>query len=100
MTDAAQDLDMGLDLVTIAGQPAVYTPPNGAPVTTVCYLQQGMAPQGDGSRLEHVRIAHLPKAHVPEPLRGGLIAIGAASWLVDALEDDDGSVVTVTVRPA
>lgn len=28
-----------------------------------------------------------------------MIAIGAASWLVDALEDDDGSIVAVRVRP-
>lgn len=98
MTDPDQDLDMGLDLVTIAGQPAVYTPPNGAPVTTVCYLQRGMAAPGDGSRLEQVRIAHLPKAQVPEPLRGGAIAIGTARWLVDSLDDDDGAIVAVRVR--
>lgn len=99
MTDAAQDLDMGIDLVTIAGQAAVYTPPNGAPVSTVCYLQQGMVPPADSPRLERVRIAHLPKAHVPEPLRGGIIAIGAARWLVDSMEDDDGSIVAMRVRP-
>lgn len=99
MTDAAQDLAMGVDLVTIAGQPATYTPPNGAPIATVCYLQQGMVAPGDSSRLERVRIAHLPAAHVPEPLRGGLIAIGTARWVVDALEDDDGAIVAMRVRP-
>lgn len=95
----AADLDMGLYLVTTAGQPAVYTPPNGTPVPTVCYLQQGMVAPGDGARLERARIAHLPKAHVPEPLRGGVIAISTARWLVEALDDDDGAIVAVRVRP-
>ena len=91
---------MGIDLVTLAGRPATYTPPNGAPVSTVCYLQQGVAPQQDGSRLERARIAYLPKAHVPDPQRGGVVAIGTASWLIDALDDDDGAIVSLRVRPA
>ena len=100
MSDADLDLGLGVELVTTAGRPATYTPPSGPPLATVCYLQQGMGAAGDGSRLEHMRIAHLPKQHVPDPLRGGVIAIGSAQWLVEALEDDDGSIVAVRVRPA
>lgn len=91
---------MGLQLIRAAGKPAVYTPPDGAPVPTVAELQRITRPRQDGMAIETVRLAYLPAVDVPAPQRGASLTIGAASYVVDALDDDDGSVVTVTVRPA
>lgn len=94
------ELVMGANLMLSAGEVATYTPPDGAAVATRCWVQHGVVSRdGDGRKLERLRIAYLPAMDVPDPLRGGLIAIGAARWVVDSLYEDDGAIVAAVVRP-
>jgi hypothetical protein len=83
------------------GSAAVYTPPDGAPVPTLASQPQRLTRvRADGMATEVVRLVRMPAADVPAPQRGASLTIGADNYVVDALDDDDGSVVTVTVRPA
>ena len=45
-----------------------------------------------------VSLVRLPATDVPQPQRGGTVAIGADVWLIEGLDSDDGAVVAVTVR--
>lgn len=80
---------------------ATYTPPNGAPVATLASQPQRLVRvRQDGMATEVVHLVRMPAADVPAPMRGGTVQIGAVLYMIDNLDHDDGSVVTVTVRPA
>ncbi len=78
---------------------ATYTPPHGLPVATrAAGPQRIRRVRADGLAVEVVSLVRLPATDVPQPQRGGTVAIGADVWLIEGLDSDDGSVVTVTVR--
>ena len=88
-------------LMQAFGAPATYTPPSGPPLATLASPPQRVVRvRADGLATEVVHLVRLPAVDVPAPLRGATVQIGAASYAIDSLEGDDGSVVTVTVRPA
>lgn len=83
------------------GAPATYTPPDGEPLATRASPPQRVTRvRADGMTTEVVLLVRLPAVDVPQPQRGGTVLIGATGYLIDSLEADDGSVVTVVVRPA
>ena len=91
--------DMGVALLATAGEPATYTPPNGLPVPTRASGPQRIRRvRADGLAVEVVSLVRLPATDVPQPQRGGTVAIGADVWLIEGLDSDDGAVVAVTVR--
>ncbi len=91
--------DADAALMADFGEAAVYTPPDGAPVATRAFVERGVRPRADGHAIENVHVAWLPTLDVPAPLRGGVIAVGATGWVIEAVEFDDGSAVAVRVRP-
>lgn len=92
------DLDMGAALLRTAGRPATYTPPAGLPVATRADVQVRAVPTPAGNAVDRVLDAYLPAADVPAPQAGATLAVGATTYRVDGLIDDDGAVVTVAVR--
>lgn len=83
------------------GAAATYTPPAGPPLATLASSPQRVVRvRQDGLATEVVHLMRLPAVDVPAPQRGATVQIGTAAYVIDSLDDDDGSVVTVTVRPA
>lgn len=100
MTLDAAFADAATDLMAEFGATATYTPPSGVPVATLASApQRQVRVRADGIGVEVVHVLRLPAADVPAPVRGGRVQIGAAAYLIDALDADDGSVVAVLVRP-
>lgn len=98
MTLDAAFADAATDLMAEFGATATYTPPSGVPVATLASVSRVMRMRADGVGIERVTQAILPAADVPAPAVGAYIAIGPATYVVDALVDAADTVVTVTVR--
>lgn len=92
------DLAFGQQLVRAAGVAATYTPPGGVAVATLASIVRLTRPSADGMTIERVTLAYLPAADVPEPRVGALLNLGVTAYRVEALDDDDGAVVSVVVR--
>lgn len=88
------------DLMDQFGAAATYTPPSGVPVATrAAGPERQVRLRAEGIGVEVVHLLRLPAPDVPAPERGGSVQIDAATYLIDALDADDGAVVTVRVRP-
>lgn len=99
MTLDAAFADAAADLMDQFGAAATYTPPSGVPVATLAAgPERQVRLRADGIGVEVVQLLRLPAADVPAPERGGSVQIGAATWLIDAVDADAGSVVAVRVR--
>jgi hypothetical protein len=91
------DAIFGSALLATAGETATYTPPGGVPVATRALIEHTVRVRADDA-IERLRIAHLPTADVPAPVRDALLTVADATYRVDALADADGATVAVTVR--
>lgn len=100
MTVDAAFAEAAGDLILEFAPAATYTPPVGAAVVTVCAVEHVARPRLDAMSIERVTLARMPAAAVPDPKRGGTIVIGADTWIVEALDADDKTVVTVVVKRA
>lgn len=85
-------------LIDAYGSPATYTPTGGPAVATVAAIEHATRQRADMMTIERVTLARLPAADVPAPVRGAVIVVGADTWIVEALDADDKSVVTVIVK--
>lgn len=86
------------DLLAQVGRAATYTPPGGVSVVTLASVQRLTRPSADGMTMERLTLAYLPVADVPEPRVGAVLSVGATAYRVEALDDDDGAVVSVRVK--
>jgi len=82
----------------VGGVPATYTPPAGLPLACTVVLRRDLQPSPGGLTADPVTVADFLAADIPAPQAGATLAIGAATYRVDGLIDDDGAVVTVAVR--
>lgn len=85
-------------LILAYGSTATYTPPGGPSVATVAVIEHATRQRADMMTIERVTLARLPAEDVPAPVRGAVIVVGADTWVVEALDADDKTVVTVIVK--
>lgn len=86
---------------TAFGEAATYTPSGGSPVAITVIVDRNvdLAPGGfDSTVIERRTVLNILKTEVAAPERGDVCVVGATSYTVDSVFDDDGYVVKVAVR--
>lgn len=101
--DAAVQSLLG-DVHGLFGKAATYTPPSGTPVacTIVVDAADDRAQLLSTNFVAGRRIVEVRKAEVPAPAKGGIFALGAASFVVVSSprsDDPDGLVWTCLCDP-
>lgn len=100
MLNLRPDLDPIFDAL---GEEAVITVPAAEPVpvsaTVVRGQRAGSYPQGqDLTVTERITEFTLRRSEIPSAPSGTTIVIGAKTWTVDSISDEDDEVLTVVVR--
>lgn len=83
------------------GEDATYTPAGGSAKAVTVIVERGVeyVPGGsDSSMIERRTVLHLIKTEVSAPKRGDVCVVGATTYTVDAVVEDDGHVVRAVVR--
>lgn len=94
------DALFGAALLAASGRPAIYTPPGGPAIQTRCYVawETVQTPDGFGSHATQPRlIAYLPAAAASDTARG-TIMVGAITYIIDDIHEQDEATISYVVR--
>jgi len=97
---SALDAMFGAALLAASGEPATYTPPGGSPIATRAYVawQTSHGPENYASQIAEPKlIAYLP-ASKGIAKAGGTIAIGALTYDIDDIHEQDAATISYVVR--
>lgn len=84
----------------LLGDPCVYTDNQANTHSTRVVIEKNVEQFSAYETTVPIRrnIANLPKADVPEPKRGHTIEVGADTYTVDQLDNDDGHILRVLLK--
>lgn len=87
------------DILDALGREITYVPDGGSNVQTKGQLRRGVERVVEGAYLSgRVNLLYVAKSAVPSPQRGDQVVIGAETFVVQAVEADDGLFITVRVQ--
>jgi hypothetical protein len=83
----------------IFGDAAIYTHGTAAPIATWAIINRSAENVGQfGERLENRITAQLPASGISSPQPGDTLTVGAVTYRIDQMLDNDGLFVTVALR--